>query len=255
MVAEGRRGVAVEGVEALRSGTIRLRQTIDGVTIERVSDRQGLSQGLLQVQRSRMVVVVVGAAAMTAPAVELADVGGDLAAVVLRIEDRDAVRRDGDRTAEEPIFDAGGRLRGDRLERDAPRVRASVVLRQRHLLLPRRDTGHHPMRRQAIAFDVEELFVMPDADFRAEQRKRLGLGRAGEATGGGRAGLRDQGRDAGEGRDRGARVIMFGRIVGLQPGGRQADAEQEEGETHGVIWNSCRLCRPCALHVRGQGSS
>ena len=201
-----------------------------------------------------MVVIVVGAAAMTAPAVELADVGGDLAAVVLRIEDRDAVRRDGDGAAEEPILDAGGRLRRHGLERDAPGVRADVVLWQRHLLLPCRDPGHHPVRRQAVAFDVEELVIMPDADFRAEQRERLGLRRAADVAYG-RSGLRDQGRDASEGSDRGTRLIMFGRIVGLQPGGRQADAEQEEGETHGVIWNSCRLCRPCALHVRGPGSS
>ena len=198
--------------------------------------------------------VVIGASAMAAPTVEFADVGRDFAAVVLRIEDRDAVRRDGDGAAEEPVLDAGGRLRRDGLQRDTPGVRADIVLWQRYLLLPRRNAGHHPMSGQSVAFDVKELVVIPDADLRAEQRERLGLGRAADDAYG-RFGLRDQGRDAGEDRDRGTRVIMFGRIVGLQPGGRQADAEQEEGETHGVIWNSCRLCRPCALHVRGPGSS
>jgi hypothetical protein len=70
------------------------------------------------------------------------------------------------------------------------------------------------MRRQAVAFDIKELVIMPDADLRAEQRERLGLQRAADDAYG-RLSLRDQERDAGEARDRGASLIVFGGIVGL----------------------------------------
>ena len=92
-----------------------------------------------------MVVVIISAAAMPAPLIELADLLGDLTTIVLRIEDWDAINAKRDGSTKEAVLDRGWFLRHHRMQGNAPRVVPKVGMRQRHLLLPRRDADHHIM--------------------------------------------------------------------------------------------------------------
>ena len=50
------------------------------------------------------------------------------------------------------------------MQRDLPGVLTEILLRQRHLLLPRGDTDHQAMIGNAIRFDVEETLVPASLD-------------------------------------------------------------------------------------------
>src|ERR1051325_5051226 len=68
---------------------------------------------------------------------------------------------DGDGAAQEMILDRP-RLRGGHGRKwKAPGVVAEIRLRQRHLLLPRRDADHHVVRGKPLRLDEEKLFVRP----------------------------------------------------------------------------------------------
>ena len=140
-----------------------IEQPVDRETVERVRDRLALADDLGERERCGVVVVVVGASAVAAELVELADREAVDAAVVERVEDRDAVGRERDRALHEVRL-AEDRLVGELgLERDLPGVRAFVLLRERDLLLPRGDADHHRhlerLVRQAVALDVEPALV------------------------------------------------------------------------------------------------
>ena len=142
-------------------------------------------------QRRGVVVVIVRAPAVPAPLVEFADLRGDLAAIVLRVEDRDAIGRERDGAAQEAVLDRDHFLRRHRRERDLPRIRARVVLRQRHLLLPRGDADHHVVRGQPVAFDEKKTLIPAHIHSRRERRERRRLLRL--AGGGSRRGNRLRG--------------------------------------------------------------
>ena len=119
--------------------------------------------------------IVVGSTTVPAELVEFTHEIGVLTAIVERIEDWDAVGRDGDRSTQKVPFCRLRFLRRNRMQRDLPRVLAEVFLRQRHLLLPSGDADHQPVIGNAVRFDIEEAVVplgldRPEFD---ECRKRL----------------------------------------------------------------------------------
>ena len=122
-------------------------------------------------QRCGVVVIIICAPTVSAPLVELADLLRHFAPVVLRVENRDPVRREGNRPAQEASLDRNRRRRHDRAQRNPPRVLSSVGLRQRHLLLPCGDAGHHPVRREPVRFDQQKLLVPPHLHRRRERGK------------------------------------------------------------------------------------
>ena len=75
---------------------VRLRKAIDRITVQRIGDRHPLAHHLLQMQWRNVVVIIIRASTVTAPLIQLADLIGDLAAIVLRIEDRDAIHTERD---------------------------------------------------------------------------------------------------------------------------------------------------------------
>ena len=236
MVAEGGRGVAIVGVELFRGRAVGLGESINRIPIQGEGDRQVGAEHRLQVERGRVVVVVVGAAAVAAPLVEFADLLRDFPAVVLRIKDRNAVGGEGDGAAEKVIADRLGSRRDHRLQRDAPGVGAGVRLRQRHLLLPRGDADHHRVGGQPLAFDVEEGVVPTQAYARCKRGERGGLGRLRRGRrGGGRPGggliLRDAPRDH-DFLGRAHRPIvsrMIRRVAGEMRADRAGECEGGEG--------------------------
>ena len=169
--------MTVAFVQLANRRAIGLGEAVDWITIERIRDGHSLADHALQMQRSDVVVVIIRTTAVTTPLVELADLIRNLAAIVLRIEDRNAIHADGDRAAQEVVLHDLRRLCDDRLQRQPPRIVAKVWLRQRHLLLPGRDAHHHVMRGQAVRFDVKEVVVPLHIHHRREGHKGRGHGR------------------------------------------------------------------------------
>ena len=167
--------MAVECIKPRGRGAIRLGQSVDRVAIERIGDGKFRPEHRLQMQWRGVVVVVVRASAVSAPLVQLADFRRDFAAIILRIEDRNAIRRDRDRPAQESPLDRQRRLRRHRRKRKLPRIRARVILRQRHLLLPRGDADHHVVRGHSIALDEKEPLIPAHIHFRRERLERRRL--------------------------------------------------------------------------------
>ena len=165
---------------------LRIEQPVDREAVERVRDGLALADDLLDRERRSVIVVVVGATAVAAELVEFADREAVDAAVVERVEDRDAVRSERDGALHEVRL-AEDRLVGELgLERDLPRVRARVVLRQRHLLLPRGDADHHAhlerRMRKPVRLDIEPAVVEARLHERrelVEDRSLRGLRRSG----------------------------------------------------------------------------
>ena len=108
--------------------------------------------------------VVVGPAAVAAILVEFADQEGVFATVVKRIEDRHAVDRQRDRPPQELVFRHDRVGRRHWIQRNLPGVVADILLRQRHLLLPRPDADHQRMIGDAVALDEEISVVNADGD-------------------------------------------------------------------------------------------
>ena len=186
VVAEGLGLVAAELVELARGGAVGLVVSEDRVTIQRHGDGLTLAERLLEEDRCVVVVVVVALAAVAAEVVELAELLGVVAAVVQRVEDRDAVGRERDGAAHEVRLGGHRFLGRHGVERDLPGLVAGVGLRDRHLLLPGLDAGHERVVGQALGFDVEVLLVPAHADLRGEglERSGEGWGRAGGGAGG-----------------------------------------------------------------------
>ena len=151
--------VAVERIETNDLRTVRFFVAVDRIAVERVSDRQSLADRLLQMDRSDVIVVVVGSTAVATELIEFTHEIGVLTAIVERIEDRNAVRRDGDGSAQEVALRRLRSLGWHRMQRDLPGVLADVLLRQRHLLLPRGDADHHSVIGDPVRFDVEVAVV------------------------------------------------------------------------------------------------
>ncbi len=95
-------GVTVVLVERFERAAVGLGRAVDREPIECVGDRIRRSDHLLEVQWCCVVVIVVGATAVTAELVEFTDEERIVATVVERVEDRDPVHRERDRSAEQP---------------------------------------------------------------------------------------------------------------------------------------------------------
>ena len=87
------------------------------------------------------------------------------------------------------VFGGHWILRGHRMQRDSPCIFAGVVLRQRHLLLPRRDPDHHLVVRHPIGFYIEVIFVPANFCNFSERRKAVSNCRCIISRGGGLAAL------------------------------------------------------------------
>ena len=184
VVAEGLRLVAAELVEFAHGAAIRFVEPVDRVAIQRDRDRLALAQRLLEEHRRVVVMVIVALAAVAPEVVELTELLGVVAAVVERVEDRNAVRGQRDRPAHEVRLGRQRFLGGHGVQRDAPGLVADVGLWDRHLLLPGLDAGHQGVVGQALGLDVEILLIPADPDLRGEGRegrsqRRGGAGRAG----------------------------------------------------------------------------
>ena len=159
MIAELRVFVPVAFIQLADRRAVRLRETVDGITIHGESDGLIFAHHALQVQRSDVIMIIIGAAAMPAPLVQFADLIGDFAAIVLRVENRNAVHADGDGSAQKVIFDNRRCFCRDRFQWQTPGVVAGVRLRQRHLLLPGGDAHHHVVVRDSVRLDVKKVLV------------------------------------------------------------------------------------------------
>ena len=124
-------------------------------------------------QRRDVVVVIVCTTAVPTPLVQFPNLIRDVTAIVLWIENGNAVHGQRDRTTQEAALDHRGLGGGNRLQRDAPSIVLEVVLRQRDLLLPCRDPNHHWMIRDAIGTHIEKVTVRPQVEF-LERQKRPG---------------------------------------------------------------------------------
>lgn len=171
-------------VERLDRATIRLDRAVDRETVQGVCDGLARADGLLQMQRRDVIVVVVGAAAMTAELVEFAGEECVVAPVVQGVEDGNAVDRQGDGTSEQTRFRRDrfvGHLRGSR---ELPRVGVVVRLRHRKLLLPAGDSHHHLVGGHAVAFNHPHITAGEGLDRfgeRVEAGERFGIVGAGWA--------------------------------------------------------------------------
>ena len=175
VIAQQRRAVTAESIQPNRHRPIRLRQPENRVPIERVSNRPILPQDRLQMQRRRMVMVVVRPPTMPTPLIQFPYLRRNLPTIILRIENRNSIRRQGNRPAKEPILDRGGLFRWHRDQRNLPGISTSILLRKRHLLLPCRDTHHHLVRRQPVALDKKKARVPAQSHPRSECRKHCRL--------------------------------------------------------------------------------
>ncbi|GEM_PF-4545308 len=131
-----------------------------------------------------MVVVVVSSTTVATPLIQFSGQECVRSAIVLdRVEDRHTVGGQSDRTTKEMRLRRHRILCRNRIQRNTPRIVASVRLRQRDLLLPCRDAGHHGMVRHAVGFNEQVVTVKTDLDFifeRIKQRRKfrpIGLGR------------------------------------------------------------------------------
>ena len=187
-------------IQCLTRRAIRLHKAIQRIAIQRPGDglviAQRTAEARVQVRGCDVIMVIIRQTAVTAVVVQLADLIRHIPAVVRRVEDRDAVRRQRHRTAKEVrrrsrwIVDHDRRRRRHWHQRDAPNIRlliperARVVLiarrmrkvsrRDRHLLLPRRDPEHlvrHTLRR-VVRFEEKGRPVPAVAHLRLERRKR-----------------------------------------------------------------------------------
>ena len=151
--------VTVALVQTLRSRSVRFLQTEDGISVERVGERLALACLLFEMERDNVVMIVIRPTAVTAPLVELADLLRDLASIILRIENGNAVHSDGDGPTQETPLDHRGFGGWNGFQGQAPRVRTDISLWQRHLLLPVGDADHHGVIRHAIPLDVKVILV------------------------------------------------------------------------------------------------
>ena len=183
--------MAVEFVElvvrAARAGEVvagfgrGIEQTVDGEAVECVGDGLALANDGPDRQRRGVIVVIVGAPAVAAELVELANGEAVDAAIVERVEDRNSVGRKRNGAAHERVL-ARDRLVGELgLQRNLPRIRALVLLRKRNLLLPRGDADHHGglerLVRKPIALDIEPTLIGARLHKRREGVEDRGLRR------------------------------------------------------------------------------
>ena len=178
MVAQGRGTVTVEGIQRSHRGPIRFGEAVNPIAVKGDGDGLPQTHPLLQVSGSDVVMIIVGAAAVSAEFVEFAGQEGVGATVVLdRIENRHAVDRHRDGPAKEMVF-GRQRLRGrHRKPRNPPRIVTHIGLRQGHLLLPGGDANHHAMIGHAIALHDPVGGIGGGPHLRsesAEQTKALG---------------------------------------------------------------------------------
>lgn len=247
---------------ACRSGAIGLVVAVDRVAIERHGDGLALAERLLEEDRSVVVMVVVALAAVATEVVELAELLGVVAAVVQRVEDRDAVGRERDGAAHEVRLGGHRFLGGHGVERNPPGLIARVGLRDRHLLLPGLDAGHERVVGQALGFDVEVFLVPAHADLRGErlerrrQRRRRAVGRAGRQR---REVEVELGRRSDQRRGLGFTILSLDRRdVRMQRGhgrGCGEEGQAADGETHAhdyrASWVKGRLSPTVGLRVVG----
>ena len=236
MVAQRLGLVAAEGVELARRSAVGFVVTVDRVAIEGDRDGLALAEFLFEEDRRVMVMVVVGFAAMAAEVVELSEGLGVVAAVVERVEDRYAVRGEGDGSAHEVRLGRHRFLGGDGLQRDAPGGSAGIRLRDGHLLLPGFDAGHHRVVRQALGLDVEIGVVPADVHVLRERLERQGdqrrVPRRGREVGRGHDVLRG-GLDV-RGRLEGRAVLVVDRRDVRVRGGVDAERGEQEGVGRGT---------------------
>ena len=158
-----------------------IEQTVDGEAVECVGDGLALADDGPDRQRRGVIVVIVGAPAVAAELVELANGEAVDAAIVERVEDRNSVGRKRNGAAHERVL-ARDRLVGELgLQRNLPRIRTLVLLRKRNLLLPRGDADHHGglerLVRKAIALDIEPTLIGARLHKRREGVEDRGLRR------------------------------------------------------------------------------
>ena len=188
VVAQFRRGVAVEFIQSGGGRTIGFRQPINRITIQR--ERHGIvgAHILLQVQRRNVIMIIIRPSRVPAIVVQFAGEKGVGNAIVLdRIKNRHPVHGNGDGSAKKVRLGRNGPRRHLRLQRQPPRIIALIGLRQRHLLLPRRNAHHQRMRRHAVGLNVKELIVPMGLHLGCKRLKQRGHGR--RVIGGARRGI------------------------------------------------------------------
>ena len=147
--------VPIKAVESSGLAAVDLKQPINGIAIEGIGDGLVSADECLQVERSDVVVVVVGFAGVTTPLVEFARQKGIVAAIVEGIENWYAVdcQRNGAAIQGRAGRDGIDGRRG--IQRDLPCFAAIVGLCQRYLPLPAGNAHHHVVTWQAARFYIQ----------------------------------------------------------------------------------------------------
>ena len=169
-------GVPPERIQPRRHRPVGLGQPEDGVTVHGEGDREVGPERVGQVQRGRMVVVIVGPAAVATPLIQFSDEGRYLAAIVGRVEDGNAVGCERDRPLEEGLGGDGLRLgRLHRFHGQSPLVRAKIIGGHRDLTLPGGDALHHAVVGHAIRTHMKLGRIPPEPQHRLEPDEGPGL--------------------------------------------------------------------------------
>ena len=151
--------MAVKGVQIRRFAAIGFAQPIDGITVQSEGNGFPRAHCVLEMQRRRVIMIVVGAPAMAAPFVEFSNFRSNLAPVILRVKNWNPIGCKSDGSAQKASLDARWRGGWYRKKRNAPGVRAGVTLGNWDVLLPVRNAGHHRMGWQSTAFNVKKALV------------------------------------------------------------------------------------------------
>ena len=153
--------VTVKRVQSGQTSPIWLGQSIDGISIQGISQRQVRPQSFGQMPRCHVVMIVVRPPAMPPILVEFPRQKGVGSSVVLdRVKNRNAVCCYGNGSPEKVRLGRHPNFYRDWIERNRPSISQIIRLGQRHLLLPSRDANHHRMIGKTIRTHIE-VFLIP----------------------------------------------------------------------------------------------
>ncbi len=152
-------GVTIEPIQVFWHRSIRFDQSEHGIPVQGKGDRIADSYFFFQMNGRDVVMVIITAAAMTAPLVKFPGQIRVFSSVIQSAEDGYAVdgQRDG---APQRFGEHGDWLAGRlRVQGQSPRILTNERLGQWNLLLPCTDSNHHVVIGQTVGINDKKLPV------------------------------------------------------------------------------------------------